>query len=62
MEISVDDMYKIENRGHEMGFLKKFMMENAGAAAVRRLIEKFGSVEGKKFWSLLDLEIMAVML
>ena len=47
MEISVDDMYKIENKGHEMGFLKKFMMENAGAAAVRRLIEKFGSVEGK---------------
>ena len=47
MEISVDDMYKIENKGHDMGFLKKFMMENAGAAAVRRLIEKFGSVEGK---------------
>ena len=47
MEISVDDMYKIENKGHEMGFLKKFMMENAGAAAVRRLIEKFGIVEGK---------------
>ena len=47
MEISVDDMYKIENKGHEMGFLKKFMMENAGAAAVRRLIEKFGNVEGK---------------
>ena len=48
MEISVDEMYKIENKGHDMGFLKKFMMENAGAAAVRRLIEKFGSVEGKK--------------
>ena len=47
MEISVDEMYKIENKGHDMGFLKKFMMENAGAAAVRRLIEKFGSVEGK---------------
>ena len=47
MEISVDDMYKIENKGHNMGFLKKFMMENAGAAAVRRLIEKFGSAEGK---------------
>ena len=45
MEISVDDMYKIENKGHDMGFLKKFMMENAGAAAVRRLIEKFGSVD-----------------
>jgi len=48
MEISVDDMYKIENKGHDMGFLKKFMMENAGAAAVRRLVEKFGSVEGKR--------------
>ena len=47
MEISVDDMYKIENKGHDMGFLKKFMMENAGAAATRRLIEKFGDVEGK---------------
>ena len=48
MEISVDDMYKIENKGHEMGFLKKFMMENAGAAATRRLIEKFGDVESKR--------------
>ncbi len=40
MEISVDQMYQIENNGHKMGFLKKFMMENAGAAAVRRLSEK----------------------
>ncbi|RNJ75790.1 MAG: NAD(P)H-hydrate epimerase [Nitrosopumilus sp. D6] len=40
MEITVDQMYQIENRGHEMGFLKKFMMENAGAAAVRRLAEE----------------------
>ncbi|MFB5610686.1 MAG: NAD(P)H-hydrate epimerase [Nitrosopumilaceae archaeon] len=47
MEISVDQMYQIENNGHAMGFLKKFMMENAGAAAVRRLIEKFGNVESK---------------
>jgi len=47
MEISVDDMYKIENKGHEMGFLKKFMMENAGAVAVRRLVEKIGTVESK---------------
>lgn len=30
-----------------MGFLKKFMMENAGASAVRRLIERFGDVESK---------------
>lgn len=33
-------MYQIENRGHEMGFLKKFMMENAGSAAVRRLADE----------------------
>ena len=37
MEITVDQMYNIENKGHDMGFLKKFMMENAGAAAVKRL-------------------------
>ena len=47
MEISVDQMYQIENQGHKMGFLKKFMMENAGAASVRRLLEKFGSLESK---------------
>jgi NAD(P)H-hydrate epimerase len=40
MEISVDQMYQIENNGHDMGFLKKFMMENAGAAAVKKLAEK----------------------
>ena len=48
MEISVDQMYQIENNGHAMGFLKKFMMENAGAAAVKRLVENFGDVESKK--------------
>ena len=48
MEITVDQMYNIENKGHDMGFLKKFMMENAGAAAVRRLVEKYGNVESKK--------------
>ena len=47
MEITVDQMYRIENKGHDMGFLKKFMMENAGAAAVRQLIKKYGSVESK---------------
>ena len=47
MEISVDQMYQIENKGHDMGFLKKFMMENAGAAAVRRLVEKTGSLDSK---------------
>jgi len=47
MEITVDQMYQIENNGHAMGFLKKFMMENAGAAAVKRLVEKLVSVESK---------------
>ena len=47
MEITVEQMYNIENKGHDMGFLKKFMMENAGAAAVRRLVEKIGNVESK---------------
>lgn len=47
MEITVDQMYKIENKGHEMGFLKKFMMENAGAVSVRRLIEDIGNIESK---------------
>jgi NAD(P)H-hydrate epimerase len=47
MEITVDQMYNIENKGHDMGFLKKFMMENAGAAAVKRLVDKLGSVESK---------------
>ena len=48
MEITVDQMYKIENKGHDLGFLKKFMMENAGAAAVRRLVEKVDDIEKKK--------------
>ena len=47
MEITVNQMYQIENKGHDMGFLKKFMMENAGAAAVRRLVEKIRNVESK---------------
>ena len=47
MEITVDQMYQIENNGHDMGFLKKFMMENAGAVAVRRLIDKIGDVDSK---------------
>lgn len=45
--ISVDQMYRIEEAGHAMGFHKKFMMENAGAAAVRRLLERMPA-EGKE--------------
>ncbi len=47
MEITVDQMYNIENKGHDMGFLKKFMMENAGAVAVRRLLEKIDNIKSK---------------
>lgn len=47
MEISVKQMMAIENNGHSMGFLKKFMMENAGAIAVKRLAEKFDTLESK---------------
>ena len=47
MEITVDQMYRIENKGHDMGFLKKFMMENAGAAAVRRLVDNLENIESK---------------
>ena len=38
---------QIEENGHQMGFLRKFMMENAGAASVKRLIEKFGDITSK---------------
>jgi len=40
-------MMQIEENGHQMGFLRKFMMENAGAASAKRLLEKFGDVKSK---------------
>ena len=40
-------MMQIEENGHQMGFSRKFMMENAGAASVKRLLEKFGDVRSK---------------
>ena len=40
-------MMQIEENGHQMGFLRKFMMENAGAATVKKLVEKFGDVKSK---------------
>ena len=39
---------QIEENGHQLGFLRKFMMENAGAAATKRLVEKFGDITPKK--------------
>jgi len=40
-------MMQIEENGHQMGFLRKFMMENAGAACAKKLVEKFGDVKSK---------------
>jgi len=40
-------MMQIEENGHQMGFLRKFMMENAGAACSKKLVEKFGDVKSK---------------
>ena len=47
MCITVQQMMQIEENGHQMGFLRKFMMENAGAVSVKRLIEKFGDTRSK---------------
>ena len=41
MCITVKQMMQIEDNGHQMGFLRKFMMENAGAAAAKRIEEKY---------------------
>ena len=40
-------MMQIEENGHQMGFSRKFMMENAGAAVTKRLVEKFTTVKSK---------------
>jgi len=40
-------MMQIDENGLQMGFLRKFMMENAGAGATKKLVEKFGDVKSK---------------
>ena len=40
MCITVKQMMQIEENGHQMGFLRKFMMENAGAATAKRIEKK----------------------
>jgi len=37
-------MMQIEENGHQMGFSRKFMMENAGAAAAKRIKEKYSGL------------------
>jgi len=48
MEITVKQMMQIEENGHQMGFPRKMMMENAGAAAARYIVEKFPNISSKK--------------
>jgi len=40
-------MMQIEENGHQMGFSRKFMMENAGAASAKRLVENLDDVKSK---------------
>ena len=40
-------MMQIEENGHQMGFLRKFMMENAGASAAKTLDQKFENIDSK---------------
>jgi len=44
MCITVKQMMQIEENGHQMGFLRKFMMENAGAATAKRIKEKYSGL------------------
>jgi len=48
MDITVKQMMQIEENGHQMGFKRNFMMENAGAAVARFLSEKFLDISSKK--------------
>lgn len=48
MEITVKQMMQIEENGHQMGFPRKLMMENAGAITARRLLEKYSDLKEKK--------------
>lgn len=48
MEITVKQMYQIEENGSQMGFPRQLMMENAGASMVKRIVEKFPDISSKK--------------
>lgn len=48
MEITVKQMMQIEENSHRMGFLRKFMMENAGASVTKYLANKFPDIFSKK--------------
>jgi NAD(P)H-hydrate epimerase len=48
MEITVKQMMQIEENGHQMGFPRKLMMENAGAVTAMYLLEKYSDLKEKK--------------
>ena len=48
MEITVKQMMQIEENGHQMGFFRKLMMENAGAATARYIHERYPDISSKK--------------
>jgi len=48
MEITVKQMYQIEENGHQMGFPRQLMMENAGASMVKHIVAKFPDIASKK--------------
>jgi len=47
MEITVKQMYQIEENGHQMGFPRQLMMENAGASMVKNMARQFGDLSKK---------------
>ena len=48
MCITVKQMMQIEENGHQMGFSRKFMMENAGAAAAKIILENVAGSDFRK--------------
>lgn len=48
MEITVKQMMQIEENGHQMGFFRKLMMENAGAITARHVVERYPDLVSKK--------------
>ncbi|MGI0007982.1 MAG: NAD(P)H-hydrate epimerase [Nitrosotalea sp.] len=48
MEITVKQMMQIEENGHQMGFFRKLMMENAGAATARHIVGHCSNLTSKK--------------
>ena len=48
VEITVKQMMQIEENGHQMGFFRKLMMENAGAATARHIVDHYSDLTSKK--------------